>query len=175
VRQASEDDVFVSFDLNIRPAFLTDRVQAWRDVLEIAGGARLVKMSDEDVHALHPDVPAQDIAKDLLASSTTELVVVTAGSEGATGFTESSVVHVPAPRVNVVDTVGAGDSFMAGLLAVLVDWEITTGGPGALQALDEEPVRLALGAAAIAAAETCSRRGANPPTRRELPPTWPAD
>ena len=75
------------------------------------------------MHALHPDLPAQDIAKELLASSTTELVVVTAGSEGATGFTESSVVHVPAPRVNVVDTVGAGDSFMAGLLAVLVDWE----------------------------------------------------
>jgi fructokinase len=74
----------------------------------------------------------------------------------------------------VVDTVGAGDSFMAAVLAIFVGWELTTDGSGALTALDDDRVRLLLGGAATAAAATCARRGANPPWRRELPPTWPA-
>ncbi len=173
VRQACDDDTFVSYDLNVRPAFLTDREQAWRDVLEVAGGARVVKLSDEDAAVLRPDSSVEEVAHDLLGSSTTELVVVTAGPGGSTGYTESGSVTAPAPRVTVVDTVGAGDSFMAALVAVLVDWDITVDGPGAVSALDDGHLRLALSAAAVAAAVTCSRRGANPPTRRELPPTWP--
>ncbi|MGZ4428300.1 MAG: PfkB family carbohydrate kinase [Nocardioidaceae bacterium] len=173
VRQASEDEVFVSFDFNVRPAFLGDVDEAWRDVLEIAGGATLVKMSDEDLEALQPGRTVEEVARDLLASSSTELVIVTFGPRGATAFTDTVRVHVDAPVVEVTDTVGAGDSFMAAVLAVLVDWDLTTDGPGALSALDEDRVSLLLSAAATAAATTCARRGANPPTRRELPPTWP--
>jgi fructokinase len=174
VRQADADDVFVSFDPNVRPAFLTDPDLAWRELLEIAGGSWLVKMSDEDLRALQPGVPFDRAAAGLLGSSHTEMVIVTSGADGACAFTGTVAVEVPAPRVDVTDTVGAGDSFMAAALAVLVDWGITTGGPGALGELDEDRVRLLLSGSVGAAAVTCSRRGANPPTRRELPPGWPA-
>jgi fructokinase len=173
VRQADRDDVFVSFDPNVRPALLPDLDLAWRDLLEVAGGSWLVKLSDEDLAVLQPGVPVEEAAAGLLASSSTELVIVTHGPGGAAAYTDAVEVAVPAPRIEVVDTVGAGDSFMAAVLAVLLDWELTTGGPGTLTALDEDRVRLLLSAAVSAAAVTCGRRGANPPTRRELPPTWP--
>jgi fructokinase len=106
-------------------------------------------------------------------SEATELVVVTSGAEGATAYTTGLTLHEPAAETTVVDTVGAGDSFMAALLAVLDDWEIPADGPGALEALDADHLAMLLRGAGTASAMTVSRRGANPPTRRELPPTWP--
>ena len=100
--------------------------------------------------------------------------MLTRGPAGATAFTEGASVEVKVPASDVVDTVGAGDSFMAAMLAMLCDWSVVAGGEGALRALDDARVELLVRGAATAAAMTCSRRGANPPTRRELPPTWPA-
>jgi fructokinase len=174
VRSAGRAEKFVSYDPNIRPFFLDDPEAAWRDVLEIAEGARLVKLSDEDLRLLRGDDPDEDVCRELLDGRLTELVVLTRGGQGATAFTEGATVHVAAPRTDVVDTVGAGDSFMAAMLAMLSDWDVMTGGEGALRALDDSRVELLVRGAATAAAVTCSRRGANPPTRRELPPTWPA-
>lgn len=173
VRQAGESELFVSYDPNIRPAFVTDPAATWRDVVAIAARSRLVKLSDEDIAALHPDAAVDEVARELLAGGTTELVVVTRGVEGATAYGPDFTVRQPAPPTAVVDTVGAGDSFMAGLLAVLDDWDIPEAGPGALDALDEDRVATLLRGAMAAAAVTVSRRGANPPTRQELPPTWP--
>jgi fructokinase len=102
------------------------------------------------------------------------VVVLTRGPQGAVAFTEGGTVKVPAPPTDVVDTVGAGDSFMSAMIALLCEWDVVTEGDGALRALDDDRVRLLVQGAAIAAAVTCSRRGANPPTRSELPTTWPA-
>lgn len=173
VRQADESEVFVSYDPNIRPAFVTDAAQAWRDVAEIANLARLVKISDEDLEVLRPGEDQLELARELLTGDQTELVIVTRGGQGAMACSRDFSVELPAPRVEVVDTVGAGDSFMAAALAILSDWELPSSGAGSLAALGEDPVRTLLGGAMTAAAVTCSRRGANPPTRRELPPTWP--
>jgi fructokinase len=174
VRQAGDRGVFVSYDPNIRPFFLDDAEAAWRDVCGLAAGARLVKLSDEDLRLLRPGVDEDDVCRELLAGESTELVVLTRGSDGAVAFTEGSTVTVPAPPTDVVDTVGAGDSFMAAMLAMLCDWGVVGDTEGALHALDDARVELLLHGAVTAAAVTCSRRGANPPTRRELPPTWPA-
>ena len=174
VRRAVDSDVFVSYDPNIRPAFLDDVEAAWADVVEIAQQARLVKLSDEDLRLLRPDADEGDVCRELLASGSTELVILTQGPHGATAFTEGATVPVPAPPTDVVDTVGAGDSFMAATIALLDDWGVLGGGANALRALDDDRVRLLVGGAATAAAVTCARRGANPPTRPELPPTWPA-
>jgi fructokinase len=152
VRQAVNAGVFVSFDPNIRPFFFDDREAAWRGVQSMGSGATLVKLSGEQ----------------------TELVVLTRGPQGATAFTEGAVVSVAAPPTEVVDTVGAGDSFMAATLALLWEWRVVTAGEGTLSALDDSRVELLIQGAVTAAAVTCSRRGANPPTRQELPPTWPA-
>lgn len=174
VRRAVDADVFVSYDPNIRPFFLHDREAAWRDVCEIAGGARLVKLSDEDLRLLRPDAGEEDVCRALVAGEHTEVVVLTRGGQGATAYTEGATLHVPAPPTDVVDTVGAGDSFMAAMLAMLCDWDVPAGGEGALRALDDARVELLVRGAVAAAALTCSRRGANPPTRRELSPSWPA-
>jgi fructokinase len=174
VSQAVAADAFVSFDPNIRPFFLTDAAAAWAEVLELAGGSRLVKLSDEDLRLLRPDASEPEVCRELLAAPRTELVVLTRGGAGAIAYTEGAELGVPAPRTDVVDTVGAGDSFMAAMLAMLADWGVLAEGEGALSALDDARVELLVSGAATAAAVTCSRRGANPPTRRELPPTWPA-
>jgi fructokinase len=174
VRQAVDADVFVSYDPNIRPFFLDDAARAWHEVLEIAGGTRLLKLSDEDLRLLRPDDAEDDVCRQLLSSGRTELVVLTRGEKGAKAFTDGAVIDVPAPATDVVDTVGAGDSFMAATLAMLNDWGVLTGGEGALSALDDDRVELLVRGAITAAAITCSRRGANPPRRPELPAAWPA-
>lgn len=174
VRRAVDADVFVSYDPNIRPFFLDDRDAAWRDVCRIGGDARLLKMSDEDLALLRPGDAPDEVCRELLAGPHTELVVLTRGGHGATAYTDGATLRVAAPPTDVVDTVGAGDSFMAAMLAMLCDWDVPAGGEGALRALDDARVELLLRGAVTAAALTCSRRGANPPTRADLPPTWPA-
>ena len=174
VRRAVDAEVFVSYDPNIRPFFLEDREAAWADVLEIAACARLVKLSDEDLRLLRPETDEGAVCRELLAGDATELVLLTRGSQGAIGFAEGATLPVPASPTELVDTVGAGDSFMAATLAMLCEWGVVADGEGALSALDDDRVRLLVRGATAAAAVTCSRRGANPPRRRELPPTWPA-
>lgn len=163
--QAVDAGVFVSYDPNARPVFLPPAPQAWEDMNQIAAHADLVKMSDEDVHAFSPDSTPAEVAEHLLGNGRTRLVVVTHGGTGAEAFTKAGSVTVPSPRVEVVDTVGAGDSFMGALIAVTLDW-----------GLDLEPAQVTalLEAAHAVAGITVSRRGANPPTRQELPPGWPA-
>ncbi len=173
VRQAADADLFVSYDPNIRPFFLEDPEAAWRDVLALGAGARLLKLSDEDLVHLRPDEDEESVCRKLLAGEQTELVVLTRGGKGASAFTEGARLEVTAPPTDVVDTVGAGDSFMAAMISLLCDWGVVGDGAGALTALDDARIEMLVHGAAVAAAVTCSRRGANPPTRRELPPTWP--
>ncbi|MGZ4466082.1 MAG: PfkB family carbohydrate kinase [Nocardioides sp.] len=171
---AQAEDRFVSYDPNVRPAFVEDPDAAWADLLAVAALARLVKCSEEDLEALRPGVAEADLAQELLAGGATELVVVTHGSAGATAYRDHDQIRVAAPATEVVDTVGAGDSFMSALLAIVSDWGLLDAGEGSLDALDEPRVQLLLHGAVTAAAVTVARRGANPPTRRELPPTWPS-
>ncbi|HET8717786.1 MAG TPA: PfkB family carbohydrate kinase [Nocardioidaceae bacterium] len=174
VRRATDEELFVSYDPNVRPTFLSDREQAWRDVRALASGARLVKLSDEDALLLQPQRPADETAACLLDGSATELVLLTRGDQGASAFGDGLRLDLPAPPVQLVDTVGAGDSFMAATLAALDDWDLLAPGEGRLAALTDEHVATVLSGALRAAALTCSRAGANPPRRSELPATWPA-
>jgi fructokinase len=174
VRQAAESEVFVSFDPNVRPFFLEDPETAWRDVRTLGSDARLVKMSEEDARLLCPDVDEERVCRELLDGAQTELVVLTRGAAGAVAFTDGATLPVAAPRTEVVDTVGAGDAFMAATLALLWEWGVLGAGEGAISALDDGRVEMLVRGAATVAAVTCSRRGANPPRRQELPPTWPA-
>lgn len=172
VDQAWGRGVFISYDPNLRPQFVGDPEQAWGDVQAIADRATLVKLSSDDVALLHPDADPADIARALLAGDHTELVVITHGGDGAAGYTDTSQVWVHPPGTDVVDTVGAGDSFMAALLTLLVeDGALASYGAGL--PVDEPGLRRLLGGAASAAAVTCSRRGADPPQRQDLPDAWP--
>jgi fructokinase len=98
--------------------------------------------------------------------------VITLGGAGAIGVTATARVEVPAPAIEVVDTVGAGDSFMAALIAGLH----TRGLLGAvrLEGLDDKSLREVVDYAVKAAAITCTRHGADPPTAAEHAARWPA-
>lgn len=161
---AARSGLLVSLDPNVRPGLTPDRVAVWRGLQELLVVADVVKLSDEDLEFLHPGGAPETLAAGLLRGRT-RLVVVTRGGTGAVAFSDRATVEVPSSSAQVVDTVGAGDSFMAALLAVVLD-----------HGLDRlEATRLAayVAAAHAAAAVTVSRRGADPPWRADLPDTWP--
>ena len=154
-------DAIISFDPNIRPALTGDRLSAIDRVESIAEKSDIVKLSDEDAAWLYPEWPLDAVADQLLECGA-RMVAITAGAAGAQLASQRARVQVPAPTVTVRDTVGAGDTFSAGLIdAALRD-------PALLTTLDEDSL-FTLGChAAAAAAITVQRPGADPPTRHEL-------
>lgn len=155
----------ISYDPNIRTNVEPD-LDVWRATLQwMLPRTHLLKVSDEDLGLLVPGRPIDQFAADALAAGT-GLVVVTRGADGAVGYTRQGRVAMPPVPVQVVDTVGAGDTFQAALLT----WAAETGrlAPSALAALDVAALAEALGFAARAAAITCGRRGADLPRRAEL-------
>lgn len=162
---AGEGRPLVTLDPNIRATVEPDMAR-WRDRVDaFSAHADLIKISDEDLAAIAPDATMREAAARWLAQGVS-LVVVTQGGDGATAFGAFGDVSVPAPRTRVVDTVGAGDSFLAGLVASL--HEQGCAAPAALAALGEAEARAAIAFAADVAARTCARRGADPPLRAEL-------
>jgi fructokinase len=128
----------------------------------------VVKVSDEDLEWLYPDRPDEDVAREWLGKGPA-LVVVTRGGKGVFAVTADLELHRPAVRIDLVDTVGAGDSFTSGLLDGLRRADLI-GGPHreALAAIDESSLISVLDEASLIAAITCSRPGADPPTLAEL-------
>jgi len=147
------------FDPNIRPSVISDRNQYRAVVEKWATISSVIKVSDEDLEWLYPEVSTADAANGWLAQGV-ELVVITLGSEGLAGFTQSGEVRVPGVKVKVSDTVGAGDT----VGAIVVEGIIEHG----LSQLHGETLKKVLSRAAKAASITVSRPGANPPTRDEL-------
>ena len=154
----------VSFDPNIRPLVTPDRESVRELVERQVRLAHLVKASAEDLEWLYPD---RAIAESLAGWSRLgpRFCVATLGEKGALAAAGSERIAVPAPEVDVVDTVGAGDSFMSALLG-------TMDRDGAFGATPEAPTRERLERwlrfAAAASAITCARKGSDPPTRVEV-------
>jgi len=154
----------VSYDPNVRPALMGERGAALRRVEECVALSDVVKASDEDLAWLYPDVPEQDVVERWLALGPV-LVLVTRGAAGAGGWTATRSAEEPARPVAVVDTVGAGDSFMSAALCALAR---LAPGRAALADLDRGGLGEVLRHAVTAAAITVSRAGANPPSAQEL-------
>lgn len=155
----------VSLDPNIRPSFISDPAGFGLYLDRLVRHAHLVKVSDEDLSIVAPSDDPVEIARGWTANGPS-LVVLTRGSAGARIVTGSFEADVPAEHVDVVDTVGAGDAFMAGLLARLRELGALT--IGALAEIDEATATDAVRFATTASAITCQRAGANPPSRGEL-------
>ncbi|MEL7098560.1 MAG: carbohydrate kinase [Pseudomonadota bacterium] len=157
----------VMIDPNIRAGFIADEARYRARLNTMLAAADIVKVSDEDLAwIIGTDQSLESKAVALLALGL-DLVIVTRGADGATGFTKTHPpVHVQANTTKVVDTVGAGDTFNAGLLASLqAGGHLTKAGLAAIGPADLE---MALTLAAKVAAVTVSRAGANPPFRSEL-------
>ncbi|WP_456414612.1 carbohydrate kinase family protein [Oceanithermus profundus] len=153
------EDAFVSFDPNVRPGLTP---AAFRGVFwERLDRFDLVKLSAADLDWL-AESEDRDAALARLRA-VVPWVVLTLGAGGAVGFCGAHEVHVPPPRVRVVDTVGAGDAFTAGLLAWAEAAGVFGGAP-----LDRAGLTAALVFACRVAGLTLERVGADPPTRKEL-------
>ena len=155
----------ISLDPNIRPGFITDRQAHLARMRRMIAMSDIVKLSDADLAWFDGTRPFEDQARDWLGQGV-KLIVLTGGKEGAIGMTRNARAEVPAVPVDVVDSVGAGDTFNAGLLSAL-----ERGGYLArdrLASLDDKTLKDILSFAAKAAAVTVSRAGANPPWAHEL-------
>ncbi len=153
----------VSFDPNLRPALVPDRAEVEARVQRLVALADVVKVSDEDLAWLHPTEAADAVTERWLASGPS-IVVLTRGGEGSTALARSGRVDLPAEPTTVVDTVGAGDSYMAGLLAGLSHEGLLTGERRAdLRAIDTDTLGRVVADAAFAARWTVGRAGAQMP------------
>ncbi|MEV8637690.1 carbohydrate kinase [Streptosporangium sp. NPDC051023] len=153
----------VSIDPNVRAGFV-DLAVYRKGMLRWCALADVVKLSDDDLEMIHPGEAVERVC-DTWHAAGARLVVVTRGPEGALVSLDGERATVPAPVIKVVDTVGAGDSFTAGLLH-----RLHTDGllGGRLDALDLDLAANAAAFAARVAAFTCSVPGANPPWARDL-------
>ncbi len=159
----------ITYDPNMRPALMGSAAAAAERVEPVLDAADVVKVSDEDLHWLHPDADPVTTAT-RWADAGPGLVVVTRGGAGAVAVRPGgTALEVPGVPVAVADTVGAGDTFSG----VLIDALLALGVHGrdaaeALAALTDRDLLEVVTTAAVGAAINVSRPGADPPTRAEL-------
>jgi fructokinase len=152
-------------DPNIRPGFIKDEAAYRARIDRMMGMADIVKLSDEDLAWLMGGEDIDANAAQVLAMGP-KLVCITRGKDGASGYTANGRVDVAANTVTVVDTVGAGDTFNAGVLASLEQAGVLS--KEGVANLSDEVIANALSLGARSAAITVSRAGANPPWTHEL-------
>ena len=157
----------IMLDPNVRPSFIRD-IGRYRDRLDrMIALSDIVKVSDEDLNWLFPGPVSLFKKLDFVRQAGPSVVILTRSDSGATAFLKDGTeVSVPVDRVDVVDTIGAGDTFNAGVLAKLAELGLLI--KDSLAAIDPDPMRDALRFGTRVAAITVSRAGANPPWRHEL-------
>ena len=149
----------VVFDPNIRSSVMSDRDKYQAAVAKWTAISAVIKVSEDDLAWLFPERDQLDVAAQWLGEGAA-LVIITKGSYGLIGITAQGSVTVPGVKVEVADTVGAGDTVGAIVVEAIVE--------RGLASLHGEVLREVLTRAAKAASITCSRAGANPPTRAEI-------
>ncbi len=163
--ETEADNRVISFDPNIRPMVIEDEADYRGRLDRSFAASTIVKISDEDLRWIFPDLSIEEGAKKLVTGRT-KLVVVTLGAEGGFAVTENGTVRMAGVETEVSDTVGAGDSFHSALLAWLSrKKKLTLQG---VASLDRSEIESMLSFAVRVAAKTCSRPGADPPYLREI-------
>ncbi len=164
---AAAAGALISMDPNVRPTLVTDFAFYKARLDRFLNKVNLVKLSDEDLDALDPGKSIEDHVAALLSRPNCALVVVTLGERGARAFTRSAqgASDVYTPPV-FGDTVGAGDSLMAGILTILGEWDALN--PAALSALPASKLGEMLRFGAVTAGLNCAHAGCVPPMREEV-------
>lgn len=156
----------VVFDPNVRPTLIRDTAAYRARCAQWMADADLVKLSDEDAALIAPGMAPEAAAPGWLQQGP-RAVVLTRGAQGVTLYRRGAPpLDLPALPVQVVDTIGAGDTFGAALCVALLEQGVAL--PAQLESLDDAQWRRVLRFAATAAALNCTREGASPPSRHEL-------
>ena len=167
VAEAAARGATISIDPNVRPSLVADFDGYKQRLSTFLDFAHVVKISEEDLEALDGSRSIDQHAADLLERPNCQLVVVTLGDKGSRAFTRAgqaqAAIHAP-PVFG--DTVGAGDSLMAGILSWLHERDLLK--PGKLETLDEGALSDMLRFGAVVAGINCGRKGCKPPTRGEV-------
>lgn len=165
--QKESGNRLVMMDPNIRPGFIENADRYRTRLKSVLALTDIVKISDEDLDWLIPDGTSLAEKIQTIHNSGPSLVVLTKGRDGAVAYPgDNREIAVPAKRVDVVDTVGAGDTFNAGILAKLHSMQML--GKSAITSLSDEAIASVLEHAAKVASVTVSRSGANPPWQHEM-------
>jgi fructokinase len=158
----------ISYDPNVRPALISDHEQARTRIERLVERADVVKASDEDLNWIDPNHAPERVAETWLGLGPS-IVAVTMGGQGAFAMCAAGTVRVPALPVEVVDTVGAGDAFMTGLIDALWSLDLLGGAKRAdLAHISLDDLQTVVRAAARVAALTVTRAGADLPDRAAL-------
>jgi len=149
----------IVYDPNIRPSVMGDRDRYQASVEKWAAISSVIKVSDDDVQWLYPGESVESVAQWWINDGAA-LVVITRGINGLLGVTPGGSVEVPGVKIEVADTVGAGDTVGAIIVEAMIEKGILN--------LTDELLKATLHRAAVAAGITCSRKGAQPPYKHEL-------
>jgi len=149
----------IVYDPNIRPSVMGDRDRYQASVEKWAAISSVIKVSDDDVEWLYPGESVESVAQRWISDGAA-LVVITRGINGLLGVTADGSVEVPGVKIEVADTVGAGDTVGAIIVEAMIEKGILN--------LTDELLKATLHRAAVAAGITCSRKGAQPPYKHEL-------
>ena len=164
-------ELTISHDINIRAALGFDRTKERERVERVNSFSHIIKASDEDIewlYDLEPDSDLTEIIKSWI-NNTNKIVLLTRGSQGTRIYRNNETVDVPARKITVVDTVGAGDTFIAHLLGQLEENNYLGENPlEKLASLPTEQLAQYVKTAGIAASITCERAGCEPPTLEEV-------
>jgi fructokinase len=159
--------VMTSMDPNVRPGLISDADGYVARIRRMMRHADIFKLSDEDLEWLYPNRSIEEALADCRADCGAVLFVLTLGGAGSRAFLGDIELQADAPAVeNLVDTVGAGDTFMASILSWVIENDLAA--RTALAAIDEDALRAVIRRAGAAAAINCGKSGCNPPWRDEL-------
>lgn len=154
------DRATIVLDPNVRPSLTPDKATFMKSLESWISLTHLLKISSQDLDWLYPNEPYDKAAKGYLELGA-PFVLITDGDKGVTLYRkDQNPLHVPAPNVTVIDTVGAGDTFTGSLMVALLEYQDLN--------LSDRDWKKVLSFATHAAAFNCTRAGANPPTRQEL-------
>ncbi len=165
--ECNGDTRAVMIDPNIRPGFIQDEARYRTRLDKMLAKCDIIKVSDEDLGWIVPGDAGLDAKVATLLNGGAAMIIVTRGGDGASGYlADGSQVTIPVEKVQVVDTVGAGDTFNAGVLAKLSEVGLLS--KTALKGITGDRATATLAHGAEMAAVTVSRAGANPPWAHEL-------
>ncbi|HCO49480.1 MAG TPA: carbohydrate kinase [Spirochaetaceae bacterium] len=168
--ERESDKLLVSFDPNIRASLIPDREGYLKKFEALCASCAIVKASDSDLEWLYGSVPTGEIVSHILDLGP-EAVFVTLGEKGSIAFTRRVSASIEAFKIPIIDTIGAGDTFHAAILAALDRKGIAS--RAALSALGEKELFALLRFASAAAAINCTREGTDPPRFDEIELSYP--